>query len=326
MIKLKKHLGVILEPSSKEDFDSKASTFGSIFYEDGTYYFYYSGSSDIERKRASIGVATSSDGVNFTKSHENPLISVGLQTVTPVVFKVKDTYWMVFAFKPNKEQGRRLGLAFAEDPLGPWKYVKELIRPTYDWEGNDIDIGPSVVKLNEEEYLIYYSNASNKGKIYRLLRFISGSRFLRRRISILRLKILSKDEIRVKRWERNPLSHLNGRKGTWNESLFCPGYFRLDDRHYLLPAASMYSVGFPYKQYIGIVEAFSPFFEKIAQKRILINGPLEKKKIMPDIKSEIGLDTPSPLLREDELWLYYAAVDRANQIWKTALSIFSLKD
>jgi len=46
--------------------------------------------------------------------------------------------------------------------------------------------------------------------------------------------------------------------------------------------------------------------------------------ILPNIKSEIALDTPSPLIKGDELWLYYAVMDRADGIWKTALSIFSI--
>jgi hypothetical protein len=44
--------------------------------------------------------------------------------------------------------------------------------------------------------------------------------------------------------------------------------------------------------------------------------------ILQNIKSEIALDMPSPLIKWDELWLYYAVMDRADGIWKTTLSIF----
>jgi hypothetical protein len=53
---------------------------------------------------------------------------------------------------------------------------------------------------------------------------------------------------------------------------------------------------------------------------------LEKKeKIIPGIKSEIALDTPCPIIRNGELWLYYSAMDRTDGVWKTALSIFPLE-
>jgi len=37
---------------------------------------------------------------------------------------------------------------------------------------------------------------------------------------------------------------------------------------------------------------------------------LEKRRIIPGIKSEIALDTPCPIIRNEELWLYYSAMDR----------------
>jgi len=321
IIKLKSHLGVILEPSN-QGFDIGASTFGCIFKEpdDRNFYFYYTGSSEGWNK-ASIGVAISLDGVRFVKHTENPLISVGNESLTPAVFKAASKYWMTFAFR-IKKRGRRLGIAVADHPLGPWSFVKELIKPKYHWEGSSIDMGPSVVSLSQEEYLVFYSNVTNR----MFQRLIFGPRYLYRQISALKLKISETRRIKAERWIKNPLTHLNGVKGTWNESLFCPGYFKLNNKHYLLPATSTYSVPFPYKQYIGLISDSSPFFENAITKRMFINGPEEKNDIMPGIKSEIALDTPSPLLKGNELWLYYSMMDRADDIWKTALSIFSLED
>ncbi|RLI17825.1 hypothetical protein DRO54_10970 [Candidatus Bathyarchaeota archaeon] len=91
-----------------------------------------------------------------------------------------------------------------------------------------------------------------------------------------------------------------------------------------MPAASTYSIGFPYKQYIGLIKDQSPYFLNPTKIGILIDGPKEKGKIISSIKSEIALDTPCPIIRGDELWLYYSAMDRADGIWKIALSIYSL--
>jgi hypothetical protein len=324
IIKKKEHKGLVLNVSD-QGFDSSATTFSSLFYDEGVFYLFYTGSSDIKWSSASIGLAISSDGLHFKKLNEiNPILNaenIGYeQAVTPVVFKAKEFYYMVFAGKP-KNGGRRICIAYSEDLKGPWRFLKELIKPEYFWEGNDIDLGPSVVKQTEDEVLLYYSNVSNKGGLWKAL---LGPRYWLRMIGILKLRVRSPTEIEAYRYERNPLKHLNGPKGVWNESLFCPGCIQLGERYYLLPAASTYSVGFPYKQYIGLIEDFSPFFNNPTDKEILINGPEEKKMILPNIKSEIALDTPSPLIKGDELWLYYAVMDRADGIWKTALSIFSI--
>jgi hypothetical protein len=321
MFELKRHAGVILEPSN-QGFDVAASTFGCLFSgaEDKNYYLYYTGSIDTKWSKTSIGVARSHDGVKFVKYSGNPVISVGNTSVTPAVFKAKGRYWMVFAFKPDQKQGRRLGIAAADGPLGPWEFIKQLIQPELFWEGNDIDVGPSAASLSGEDHLVFYSNVSNK----RFLNLIAIPRYRHRRIGILQLKISGSKDIKLVRWHKNPLSHLNGKKGSWNESLFCPGYFSRGKKHFLLTAASTYSVGFPYKQYIGLVVDSTPFFETPNNKNILINGSKEKKAILPNIKSEIALDSPSPLIRENELWLYYSIMDRADGIWKSALSIFSI--
>jgi hypothetical protein len=144
-------------------------------------------------------------------------------------------------------------------------------------------------------------------------------------LGIIKLRINSTTDIEAYRFDGNPLKHLNGSKGSWNESLFCPGYFRVGSHHYLLPSASTYSIGFPYKQYIGLVKDSSPYFMNPSRIELLIDGPKEKEKIIPNIKSEIALDTPCPIIRNGMLWLYYSAMDRANGVWKTALSIFSLE-
>jgi hypothetical protein len=233
-----------------------------------------------------------------------------------------ERYWMAFALRPEKEHNRRLGIAVADQPIGPWKFLRQLIEPTRHWEGNDIDLGPGVFSLNEKEHLLFYSNVSNKA----FLDLVPWPRYWHRQVGILTLQISQEEKIKAERCYRNPLGHLNGQRGSWNESVFCSGYFQLQDKHYLLPATSTYSIGFPYGQYNGLVEDSSPFFENPTAKKILIDGPNEKNNIIPDIKSEIALDLPSPLLRtsSNELWLYYSVMDRADGVWKTALSIFSL--
>ena len=318
--------GIILDVS-KEGWDMGAATFGTVVYDqdERKYYLFYSGASDVKWTEASIGLAISQDGLNFKKYNEqNPIVNsrdFGLkQCVTPVVFKIKEYYFMIFAGKPARK-GRRIYIAYSDNLIGPWRLIRELIRPQYYWEGKDIDLGPSVVILNENEVLIYYSNVSNKI----LWNLLFRPRYWFRTIGILRLKVNSPTNIKTYRFDGNPLRHLNGPKGSWNESLFCPGCFKMERSYYLLPAASTYSVGFPYKQYIGLIKDSSPYFLNPIKIDVLIDGSREKDKIIPGVKSEIALDTPCPIIRNGELWLYYSVMDRVDGVWKIALSIFPLE-
>lgn len=324
------HKGVILDVSHGK-FDSGAADFATIFVDEedpGTTYLFYTGAEDTRWSHASIGLATSRDGINFRKADElNPVIEgqttsfYSKEACTPAVTRIGSHFYMILAGRPSSRKGRRIGIAYADDPRGPWKIIGELIRPRKYWEGNDIDIGPCITKINQSELIVYYSNVSNKWP----LSLLFGPRFLLRKIGILKLKIRSPSSIEAYRYEGNPLKHLNGPKGSWNESLFCPGYLKIQDAHHLFPIASTYSIGFPYKQYIGMVTDSTPYFQKPQQTSVLIDGPVEKNKIVPTIRSEIALDTPCPLVRKNKLYLYYAVMDRADRIWKTALTIFNIK-
>jgi hypothetical protein len=79
---------------SKQGFDSGAATFSSLFYDEGMFYLFYTGASNIKWSSASIGLAISSDGLHFKKLNEiNPILDaedIGYeQAVTPIVFKAK---------------------------------------------------------------------------------------------------------------------------------------------------------------------------------------------------------------------------------------------
>nr|MDO8100890.1 hypothetical protein [Candidatus Njordarchaeota archaeon] len=327
-MRARKHIGIILNPSRK-GFDAGAATFCSAFMDEAdekTLYLYYTGATSVDWDHASIGLATSNDGLTFTKRRGvNPVVELGKEVVTPAVFKAGSHYYMIFAFKQGLgRKGRRLGIACADDPIGPWRTIGKLIAPQVDWEGNDIDIGPSVLKVKDspEEFIVFYSNVTNK----RRLGLFANCKYRLRYVGILKLRVKSPSTIEAIKYEGNPLKHLNGSEGSWNESLFCPGYFELKGKHYLLPSSSTYSIGFPYRQYIGIISDRSHYFKKPSKINILINGPEEKNHIIPGIKSEIALDTASPLLKDNSLYLYYAAMDRSDKTWRTALTIFEIDE
>jgi len=348
------HHGIVLDTSSK-GFDKGAVTFGSVFLDEDdpkNLFLFYTGAKDISWSHSAIGLATSSDFVRFRKVGSDPVLEgtegsfCCREALTPAVTKLGNRFYMVFSGRPSVDSFRRLGLAWADDPVGPWNIIAELKKSFYMWENGHIENGPSLVKLDNETVLVFYSNTSSAG--LNVVNFLKQlvvrrefcpawldvptflRRYLIRRIAPLKLKITgpSKASIEVHRFSGNVLKHLNGPKGSWNESLFCPGYFQLRDTHYLVPATSLYSERSLNKRYIGIVSCNSPYFNETEYKiQKLIDGPSEKSAIMPNIKGEILLDSPSPLLSDDSkvLYLYYSVMGHTDNIWKTALTTFKLE-
>jgi len=328
------HHGIVLDVSLN-DFDKGSIAFASILANDEEpkkFFLFYSGAQDAQWSHSSIGLAISRDGFKFQKVSGNPILEGTAnsfccrEAMTPVVTKISNRFYMIFSGRPTLKSSRRIGIAFADDPKGSWRIIGEIIKPTSLWEGVHIDNGPTLVKLDETTFLIFYSNVTTPHKLDIFARL---RRYPIRRIGIAKVRVRGStlSQIEVHKLSTNPLKHLNRPKGSWNESLFCPGYFQLNEVHYMAPAASTYSVGFPYKQYIGIVSSNTPFFNK-SQTYIekLIDGPSEKSQIIPNIKSEIALDSPSPLLikEKNKLFLYYSVADRADYVWKIALTTFDL--
>ena len=340
------HVGVILREGKGGSWDCRGASWCCAYKcDDGTLYLYYSGfGEERDGTEWSIGLAKSKDGLSFNKVSE-PILEhssfCSFRAWTPAVFRFKNRFFMIFAGSPRRGLGGRIGIAWADDPEGPFKTIREILRPELPWEGVGIDLGPNVLSISEDEFLFYYSNhsISRREQYLNMIRLairrgigaISREdryRYVRRRIGIAKIRIrgLSKWSIEVYRYEGNPLKHLNGSLGEWNESLFCPGCLKVGKHYYLFPATSTYSIGFPYKQYIGLMKSELPYF-KSATKGILINGEKERASIMPSAKSQLALDTPSPVLNEDgEVSLYYSVMDRDEGIWRVALSKFHLAE
>ena len=283
------HRGVVLSEGKPGAWDCRGATWCCVEYmeEDETFYLYYSGFGEKEADKPvwSIGLATSRDGVKFTKQG-SPVLEhssfCSYKAWIPVVFRVKNRFFMVFAGASEKGSGGKLGIAWADDPKGPFKVIREILRPEYFWEGAGIDLGPGYLPMAEDKLLIYYSNHAVRRselilnmlstflrKGWKHLSIRDTYRYVRRRIGIAELKITGTSEwdIEILRYSGNPLTHLNGPLGSWDESLFCPGLLKTADYYCLLPTTSAYSISFPYKQYVGLVKAKSPFFQEVLAKK-----------------------------------------------------------
>ena len=176
ILKYRVHKGVVLDVS-KHGFDAGAATFGTAFYDEdsGELYLFYTGAYDTNFTRASIGLAISTNFLSFRKLSEPVLSCEELnfkEALTPTVFRVGNYFYMAFACRPFKK-GRRICLAFSDDPKGPWNFIKVVAKPEHLWEGNNIDLGPSSIKVSENEVLIYYSNVVFYAKRYQILFYLT---------------------------------------------------------------------------------------------------------------------------------------------------------
>jgi len=117
-------LGKAVPKGSSGQFDSvHAHKPGAIYY-NGNFYVFYSGDNGMYR---SIGVAISSDGVNFTKHPNNPILSdpegIGYLDA-PTVIRWKDGNFYIWAYNGN---GKNLIFMTTPDkfPLG-WQLIGKL--------------------------------------------------------------------------------------------------------------------------------------------------------------------------------------------------------
>lgn len=265
-----------------------------------------------------IGLATSKDGVSF-KFEKDPIMGPDGLPSTPVVIPHEDRFYMLFSHVPEGKYERRVGIAVSKDPEGPWKFIRDVIFPEKWWEAGAIDLGPGFVRVSKDEYLIYYSSIwretsprvilSYKFPIIKDLKFLKKRLFLRR-IGVAVVKI--GEQVRAVKLE-SKTKELNGKIGSWRESVFCPSFWSGPCGNILLFASSNYSRGFPYDQYIGGVRVEGPYVRAFQEDPwILISGP--------SISEGTALDSPLIVYANGRYRLYFSMMNRKEGIWRTYVS------
>ncbi len=140
-----------------------------LLKKDSLYYLYYTGRNMPEYK---IGLAISSDGINFTKYSGNPILVNEFAwensgVLYPAIDRENNTYKMIYM----DAQGRGFGLAYSSDGIN---WTKDPSNPFFrrentanGWGSKNIAY-PFVVKVNND-FRIYYSGAKNSyNPIYKI--------------------------------------------------------------------------------------------------------------------------------------------------------------
>lgn len=168
---------------------------------DGDKFYFYSGGTQYGQPKK-IGMATSKDGIHWTKYEKNPLFPGSM----PYATKVGDTFRL---YHPGKDDAGRRGLLMRTSPDGfNWS------KPTLVLAGNVLD--PCVVGVAEDKFHLYYCGGGRKTK--------NGKQVWEFKAYMA----TSPDGIRWKK-EPKPILPL-GPKGSWDEhSLAGPCVLELED-------------------------------------------------------------------------------------------------
>lgn len=147
----------ILTPGAPGEWDGHIIEMSDAFKDKGTYYLYYHGSGG--GKGYQIGVATSQHPLGpFVKYEGNPLLKVGPEggwkdehiACAFVLKEATDRYYMWFSTKSSKLNADRrqhhsvfsVGLATADNPLGPWKeHEGNPIMENFGYVGGVVKVG-----------------------------------------------------------------------------------------------------------------------------------------------------------------------------------------
>jgi predicted GH43/DUF377 family glycosyl hydrolase len=197
-----------------------------VLKEGGSYWIWYGG---YDKRRQppmgmSIGLATSPDGVSWTKSPANPVLSPGPPgswddgwVESPTVVKTKEGFYMWYS-GVNRSQEYRIGLATSEDGIHWVKHRSNPVLspdPAHPWESGVV-YAPSVLREGNQFRMWYVG--------------LNASTFM----NAIRLGMAtSPDGIVWTRSTHNPVLGL-GARGAWDEKgPFVPSALFQDGQYWL---------------------------------------------------------------------------------------------
>ena len=128
----------VLDLVPGSDWESTMVYVPCVWIEDGTWYMVYTGRGGgvPQGNLEQIGLATSTDGISWTRSPSNPILTggedwEGITVENFGVIKVGDTYYMEYESQDNATSDRSIGIATSTDLVN---WTKDARNPI--WTGN----------------------------------------------------------------------------------------------------------------------------------------------------------------------------------------------
>ncbi|MBC8376160.1 MAG: hypothetical protein H8E26_08930 [FCB group bacterium] len=192
----------VLTVGSDGDFDSQDLKSICVLYDDNEYKMYYTATNSSAMPR--LGLATSPDGITWTKYAQNPILELGesgswneSRSHNASVLKRDGLYFMWFSGR-NANFDIGMGLAYSSDGI-TWEEDQQnpvfMMSPDISWE-SDYPTFPAVIEREDDSFLMAYM----------------GFDGLYRQVGIA----YSPDGIQWTRYPSNPIIP-HGAVGSWNE-------------------------------------------------------------------------------------------------------------
>lgn len=148
----------VLNPGSTGKWDSYGVSLGAVYKENGAYKMYYTGNPTHDGPYQ-IGLAVSSDGINWTKNPEPVLYADSLfETFVSAseVIKLDNKYYMYYSTVVSNK--RVVALALSDDGIKWRRYSQNpILSVTKQWEGNGAYY-PSVIKTHNKFIMVYQNS------------------------------------------------------------------------------------------------------------------------------------------------------------------------
>jgi predicted GH43/DUF377 family glycosyl hydrolase len=164
-----KHAAPVLQVGTASEWDNGFLEGPSVLKEAGVYKMWYCGYDVVvdgsgTDGNTNIGLATSTDGINWTKHPNNPIFTTGTNTwdshyvQDPHVINDNGVYYMWYGGNDVEGYGQQVGLATSSDGVS---WIKSPINPVLqkgsidDWDANTASF-PSVLK-SDNIYEMWYT-------------------------------------------------------------------------------------------------------------------------------------------------------------------------
>jgi predicted GH43/DUF377 family glycosyl hydrolase len=168
--------GIVLAPGFADDWDSSSIGLGSVLWNGTAYLMWYSGTNGATYPGGAIGLATSSDGINWVKDPENPVVKpteLGNDQkyiAAPYVIRLNLTYNMWYTGKSNASPNvNKILYATSFDGTHWTKWPSPVISPPSDtsaWDSGGV-YAPSTI-WNGQLFGIWYSGINSTGVVPRI--------------------------------------------------------------------------------------------------------------------------------------------------------------
>ena len=289
----------LISPGTTGSWDALGATFASVIYDNrvGEYRMYYHGYNSSFHQ---VGLATSSDGINWTKYSGNPIVAVGTSgswdatgVRVPMVWKEGTTDYRMIYTGAGTTSGQ-IGYATSTDGINWTKYAGNPVFNDPTWAHNQTE-NWGVMKVGNE-YQMWYSTWGQRQ---------SGI-------------AVSTDLINWTPHTPGPIFTSNGITSDDRYSQFCPFSFTYGGLYYVL-VPSYSSVGDYSKFYL--YRSSSPYFPESDRTLVRIaHTPQGVDAKDNDTPYVLTSDIERSIFPNNELRVYYAG-DPGSGNWFECLLI-----